>query len=971
MRTLVPARRYPGLILGSAIALGATITGASASCPVASGEAAIRYLGPTDRLLSCRFGEDWLGTCEVSTGDACTNSGATRFTGGYLQYCNGSEWMSVDCGTSVGSCTAAEEMSVTATSGEATYCASGTRRPIMPNSICSSLGNVEATLSSPKLTPPATMFGWYDEDSVEIEGDWVFVAARRSNYSHMNSGEVLAYQWNGSGYTLHQRIAGPTSNSNNEFGRGIAADGNRLVVGNLDGAAPSIDTFEWNSGTNSWEHVANNTISGDFRLAEIDIDGNYITVGKYYDDVGGLSFAGRLHIYEWTGSTTGFSDLVLDAPNPTPVSDADYFGLKTSLAGDVAVAGSQYMDVSLSGVMLTNAGAAAVYHNVAGTWTLQQTLQRPSADGGPAAFDGYAYAIDVADTDTDGKGDTIGIGARYVECADGGSNCGAVYVYERQADDTWAYTAKLVGSNVNAHDGFGDSVAVTETGRIVVGNRQDEDAAGPNASGLVYVFEKVSGTWTERSVLKGSALESLDLLGSAVAAEGNRVVATAPFHVSPSTGSPGIAGLARVFTGSPGSWTTSDIIPPAGLDAADEFGGSVDMAAGFLAVGAKRTPSLDSTSRHLPVPQAGAVSIYMRSLSGTWNRVKTIHGDTFDGIFGGAVSITPDTLMVAEPNASVPGGHRNGSVKIYERTIGGDNGWGYSGTIWPEPPQIYSGSGRDNGLSVSGDVLILGAACRRPDGVDRLVENCHGSAFVFEKTASGWTQVKELVPPTRHHTQFFGFSTASSKDEAIVGAIYEDFSGLDRAGAVYIFNRAKGGADNWGLVQRIESPTPTNGARFGEHVALSGDTLVVGERYADVTGENGGAVHIYTRNTADPMQWDHYKTLVPPAGHDQDHAEFGMYVDLSGDVLAVGAPLSDDGGIDSGKVFVFQRNEGGADNWGLTNVITPPAPQPYDHFGVSLAVSGNNIAVGGPHINGLTADSGNDDGGVMVYGCGP
>ncbi|MBN1346965.1 MAG: FG-GAP repeat protein, partial [Phycisphaerae bacterium] len=43
---------------------------------------------------------------------------------------------------------------------------------------------------------------------------------------------------------------------------------------------------------------------------------------------------------------------------------------------------------------------------------------------------------------------------------------------------------------------------------------------------------------------------------------------------------------------------------------------------------------------------------------------------------------------------------------------------------------------------------------------------------------------------------------------------------------------------------------------------------------------------------------------------------FGVSVSISGDTVVIGAPRNADAGSYSGSAYVFQRDQGGADNWG-------------------------------------------------------
>ena len=68
---------------------------------------------------------------------------------------------------------------------------------------------------------------------------------------------------------------------------------------------------------------------------------------------------------------------------------------------------------------------------------------------------------------------------------------------------------------------------------------------------------------------------------------------------------------------------------------------------------------------------------------------------------------------------------------------------------------------------------------------------------------------------------------------------------------------------------------------------------------------------------------------------------FGSSAALWGDTLVVGAPLDDELRTDSGAVYVFERDQGGADNWGEVRKITvaESAGAHWYEFGTSPQLS--------------------------------
>ncbi|HJR53209.1 MAG TPA: choice-of-anchor B family protein [Gemmatimonadota bacterium] len=91
-----------------------------------------------------------------------------------------------------------------------------------------------------------------------------------------------------------------------------------------------------------------------------------------------------------------------------------------------------------------------------------------------------------------------------------------------------------------------------------------------------------------------------------------------------------------------------------------------------------------------------------------------------------------------------------------------------------------------------------------------------------------------------------------------------------------------------------------------------------------------GAVYVY-RDTGDG--WTRVASLSADDGAIGDG--FGAFVDVSGDVMIVGAPGAEEG---RGAVYAFERS---ADGWRQTAKLVPPDRQPGEEFGVELALEGD------------------------------
>ena len=296
--------------------------------------------------------------------------------------------------------------------------------------------------------------------------------------------------------------------------------------------------------------------------------------------------------------------------------------------------------------------------------------------------------------------------------------------------------------------------------------------------------------------------------------------------------------------------------------------------------------------------------------------------------FGYSVAISGDTAIVAEFGDSPLFAFAAGSAHIYQRNQGGADNWGKLVTLIA----AENGHGDIFGFSVaiSGDTAVVGA----PNGA---------AAYVFQRDEGGadnWGEVKTLIASGTGGQ--FGRSVAVSDDTVVVGAISE----AANAGAAYIFQRDEGGADNWGEVKRITASDAEATDQFGGTAAISGDTAVVGAHAEDAAGSSAGAAYVFQRNVGGTDNWGEVKKLTASDAQAGDF--FGISVAISGETGVVGAFAEDAGGASAGAAYVFQRDQGGTDNWGEVVKLSASDAEAGDGFGRRLAFSGNTAVVGAP-----------------------
>ncbi|MHC4141499.1 MAG: hypothetical protein ACYSUF_06320 [Planctomycetota bacterium] len=194
-------------------------------------------------------------------------------------------------------------------------------------------------------------------------------------------------------------------------------------------------------------------------------------------------------------------------------------------------------------------------------------------------------------------------------------------------------------------------------------------------------------------------------------------------------------------------------------------------------------------------------------------------------------------------------------------------------------------------------------------------------------------EIAKCAPDDGFFITGFGEAVAISGDTAIVGARWDDEAG-EEAGAAYIY-RADG--NSWVQQLKLIASDAHDGQTFGEAVAIDGDLAVVG---APDTGDlpRRGAAHLYRFNGT---TWIEEAILTP--GDPLTGALFGSSVAVEGDVVLAGR-LWSEGFI--GAVYIFRRTAG---VWAQEQKITPDVPVENGLFGTSVSLVGNDALIGANH----------------------
>lgn len=257
--------------------------------------------------------------------------------------------------------------------------------------------------------------------------------------------------------------------------------------------------------------------------------------------------------------------------------------------------------------------------------------------------------------------------------------------------------------------------------------------------------------------------------------------------------------------------------------------------------------------------------------------------------------------------------------------------------------------------SVSNDIAIIGSAYATRSSLTYC-----GIASIWQYNSPNWVLLSNLQAYDRSNQSNFGFSVSLSTSSSgsplrvLVGSPLHPYLSYIQAGATYLYEQQSTNLSQWNNITKFLSPIIQSYSLFGYSVAISSKYLVISAVTQTVSTAGGdGAVYIYYKDLLGPNKWGLFKQLVAPDPHSDD--QFGFSVATDQDLILVGARNADNGPIiNTGKAYLFGKNNNGSDQWGLIKQILAPYLVSLDQFGWSVSISGDIIFIGSPSLRNVT-----------------
>lgn len=717
----------------------------------------------------------------------------------------------------------------------------------------------------------------------------------------------------------------------------------------------------------------------DYFGSALDISGDTLVVGAYQESSSQTSitngtsassdnsatYAGAVYVYKRNGNTWAQEAYL----KPSNLESFDRFGTSVAIDTDTIAVGAPYEDSNQT--TITNgstassnnskfsSGAVYIFKRNGTTWAQEAYIKAANAD----ANDGFGLNLAISR-------DTLVVGNAY-ECSNqtfitnGASassdnsliNSGAVYVYKRTGS-SWAQEAYIKAANAGTNDYFGSNVDISEDTIVVSSSGEDSNetfitngatASSDNSktdSGALYVYKRINNSWSQEAYIKAVNADANDQFGGSPSIDGDTIVTFSYSERSNQTNitngptassdnSIAAAGAVYVYKRNGTTWAQEAYIKPSNLESLDRFGHPV-ISGDLISVGviyedSNQTSITNGTtaSSDNSLVDPGAVYVFKRTGS-NWTQeayIKAANAESNDH-FGIALAIDNNTIVVgANKEASNQTSITNGT------TASSDNSASNSGAVY-----VYN---VDRPANWSQQAYVKAANSQAADQFGRSVD------------IAGNTMVVGAQSEDSNQTVITNGTSASGNNS------------LSSSGAVYVYKRD---GTTWVQEAYIKASNADANDIFGNSVAISGDTIVVGAYFessnqtvitngstasSDNSLSMAGAAYVFKRSGSNWVQ----EAYLKPSNIDAND-NFGLVVDIDGDTIVVGAPgessnqasitngptaSSNNSWTNAGAVYVFKRS---GTTWTQEAYLKSSDGGNWDFFGNDVGISKDTVIVG-------------------------
>ena len=367
---------------------------------------------------------------------------------------------------------------------------------------------------------------------------------------------------------------------------------------------------------------------------------------------------------------------------------------------------------------------------------------------------------------------------------------------------------KLVPGDGTVGQEFGCAVEIDQ-GIMVIGARGDS-TLGTDA-GAAYLFDTMTGALIAKLLPDDGAAG--DSFGYSVAIHDGVVAVGAPEHDDSGTDS----GAAYLFDASTGAQLMK--ITPNDAEEGDEFGNSIDIDGGTIAVGAWRADEFGDAS--------GAAYLFDASTGIQTGKVLPATGGNFQ-TFGVSVAVDDGIVAVGARTFFVLGdGFTFARVYLFDASTGAQ-----TGVLRADIENFNGDQGGHFGDSVDIDdgIVAVGAWGRS------IFFDHSGAAYTFD--ASTGEQLQFIFPADGQDRDNFGVSVAIDNGVIAIGSHQDDVNGFN-AGSAYLYDGVSGV-----LMNKVLASDGAPSDFFGTSVAIENEVIAIGAIGDEDNGSRSGSVYL-------------------------------------------------------------------------------------------------------------------------------
>jgi hypothetical protein len=222
------------------------------------------------------------------------------------------------------------------------------------------------------------------------------------------------------------------------------------------------------------------------------------------------------------------------------------------------------------------------------------------------------------------------------------------------------------------------------------------------------------------------------------------------------------------------------------------------------------------------------------------------------------------------------------------------------------------------------------------------------SAADTAPTEGPWAQLSQPVATADQFGYYFGTSVAVSGNTMVVGQLYT-FTGI---GEALVFVKPKtGGLNNWTQSAVLVPSDGLSTDLFASSVAISGNTIVVGSPpYTSCNSCGPGRAYVFVEPAGG---WSGQLTETAElraSDTTTGGAALGSSVSISSDTVVAGAP-----GEMPGAAYVFVKPVNGWVNMTQNAKLNASNGEVDNQFGASVSTTGCTIVIGAPYAGVLSA----------------